>query len=151
MSLPERSLHVLIVDSNQEDTFLIKEMLQETGVDLRITVAGNGQKALEILSRTSGDVDNAIDFVILDRVLPVVNGLDVLSYMKSMHGLKRILVVVMAKEQNDEDERIARSIGAANYFVRPSGNEEFRSITNWMGDALRQRREAAMGKYSPRA
>jgi CheY-like chemotaxis protein len=151
MNASARSLRVLLAEEDQEFLLLIKEMLHETMVDLKITVAENGQKALEILSRTSGDMDNSIDFVILDRVLPVVNGLDVLSYMKSMHGLKRIPVVVMATTYNDEDERIARSIGAANYLVKPSGNEEFRSITNWMGDALRQRREAAMGKYSPRA
>jgi CheY-like chemotaxis protein len=150
MNASARPLRVLLAEEDQEFAFLIKEILKETGIDLKITVAENGQKALDILSRTSGDADNGIDFVILDRVLPVVNGLDVLSYMKSMHGLKRIPVVVMASSYNDEDERFARNIGAANYLIRPPGNEEFRSITNWMRDALHQRQGMALGKYTPR-
>jgi two-component system, chemotaxis family, response regulator Rcp1 len=132
----KRKLQVLLVEDNQGDAFLIKEMLRDTGIDLNISVAENGQKALDMLNRTVGGSDGSYDLVILDLNLPKVHGLDVLSYMKSMHGLKQITVVIMTGSLNRDDETKARAMGANNYLIKPSSNDEFESILQWMKGTL---------------
>jgi chemotaxis family two-component system response regulator Rcp1 len=138
-------LRLLLVEDNPGDVFLIKEMLRDTGVDLKITVAEDGQKALEILDRSNGDLDNPIDFVILDLNLPKVNGFEVLSYMKKMHGLKEIPVVIMTGSMNKEDRSTATSMGAVNYLNKPSCNRDFEAIVDWMKVALVQPEKAVTG------
>ena len=77
-----RSLRIILAEKDPEGTFLIKEMLKETGVEFSITVAENGQKALDFLNRTKGIEDGRIDLVILDLDLPRIDGFEVLSYVK---------------------------------------------------------------------
>jgi two-component system, chemotaxis family, response regulator Rcp1 len=132
----KRMLQVLLVEDNQGDAFLIKEMLRDTGIDLNISVAENGQKALDMLNRAVVGNDGSYDLVILDLNLPKVHGLEVLSYMKSMHGLKQITVVIMTGSLNRDDETKARAMGANNYLIKPSSNEEFESILHWMKGTL---------------
>lgn len=132
----KRQLQVLLVEDNQGDAFLIKEMLHDTGIDLSISVAENGQKALDMLNRAVGGNASSYDLVILDLNLPKVHGLEVLSYMKSMHGLKQITVVIMTGSLNHDDETKARALGANNYMIKPSSNEEFESIMQWMKGTL---------------
>jgi chemotaxis family two-component system response regulator Rcp1 len=132
----KRQLQVLLVEDNQGDAFLIKEMLRDTGIDLDISVAENGQKALDMLNRASGVGKGPYDLVILDLNLPKVHGMEVLSYMKSMHGLKQITVVIMTGSLNRDDEIKARALGANNYLIKPSSNEEFESMTQWMKGTL---------------
>jgi CheY-like chemotaxis protein len=132
----KRQLQVLLVEDNQGDAFLIKEMLRDTGIDLKISVAENGQKALDMLNRPVGGSGGPYDLVILDLNLPKVHGLEVLSYMKSMHGLKQISVVIMTGSLNRDDETKARGLGASNYLIKPSSNEEFESILQWMKGTL---------------
>jgi two-component system, chemotaxis family, response regulator Rcp1 len=131
-----RRLRLLLVEDNPGDAFLIKEVLRDTGIDLRVTVAEDGQKALEILDRTRGDLENRIDFVILDLNLPKVDGFEVLSYIKSMHGLKELPVVVMTGSVNADDRVRAISMGASQFLKKPSSNREFEAIVEWMREAL---------------
>jgi CheY-like chemotaxis protein len=132
----KRQLQVLLVEDNQGDAYLIKEMLRDTGIDLKISVAENGQKALDMLSHSTVGNDGSYDLVILDLNLPKVHGLEVLSYMKSMHGLKHISVVIMTGSLNMDDEIKARAMGASNYLIKPASNEEFESILQWMKGTL---------------
>jgi CheY-like chemotaxis protein len=132
----KRCLQVLLVEDNQGDAFLIKEILRDTEIDLNVSVAENGQKALDMLNRTVGGINSTYDLVILDLNLPKVHGLEVLSYMKSMHGLKQITVVIMTGSLNQDDETKARAMGANSYLIKPACNEEFETILRWMKGTL---------------
>ena len=146
-----RTLRLLLVEDNRGDAFLIKEMLRDTGIELDITVAEDGQKGLEILSRANGYEHNRFDFVILDLNLPKVNGFEVLSYMKSMHGLKIIPVVIMTGSLNKVDRTRASTLGAANFLIKPSSNSEFEVIVDWMKGALIQPASVVPGNCPTRA
>lgn len=143
-----RSLRIILAEKDPEGTFLIKEMLKETGVEFSITVAENGQKALDFLNRTKGIEDGRIDLVILDLDLPRIDGFEVLSYVRSMHRLRDIPVAVMTRSFDVGDEKKARSLGADHYFARPSSNDEFKATAAWLKDALLERQRTVSGKCS---
>ena len=81
-----------------------------------------------MLNRSNGVEDRSIDLVILDLNLPKVHGLEVLSYIKSMHGLKQIPVVIMTGSLNRDDEKRARELGASEYVIKPASNREFETL-----------------------
>jgi CheY-like chemotaxis protein len=137
MNDKERSLWVLLVEDDLGDIFLIKEMLQGTGEDLKVTVAENGQKAMDILNRTIGG-EKHVDLVLLELHLPKVNGFEVLSYMRSMHGLLGIPIVVMTGSLNRNDESRAMGMGASDFMVKPSSHSEFQAIIERLKGLLAQ-------------
>lgn len=116
-----KCLAVLIVEDNPGDAFMIKEMLNDLKLDLKVTVVKDGQEALDVLSDGRGILP---DLVILDLNLPKVDGFDVLKYMKARQKLNPIPVVVMTGSSRIEDEKRSRQLGAADYCIKPATLDE---------------------------
>ena len=131
-----RKPRLLLVEANREDAFLIKKMLRDTGIELDVTVAEDGEKAMDILDRANGDHKRPIVFVILGIDLPKIDGFEVLSYMKKMHGMKGLPVVVMTRSINNAERDRVLLMGATHYLVKPSSYREFTAMVEWMRGAL---------------
>jgi CheY-like chemotaxis protein len=89
---------VLVVEDDMETRYLLAEMLEaERYVSL---LAANGEEAFEILSRTRPHV------VILDLMMPVMNGFEMLAKLRADRLLQGLPVLVLtAKQLTNEDLR----------------------------------------------
>lgn len=131
-----KRLEVLVVEDNPGDACLIEEMLDDLKLELKVTMAKDGQEALSILSDGRGNVPNLI---ILDLNLPKVDGFDVLKYMKESRKLSVIPVVVMTGSIRIEDEKRCRELGAVDYCIKPATSEEMDGTTLRLGKNLQPR------------
>jgi CheY-like chemotaxis protein len=109
------------VEDNPGDAYMIKEMLNDLNLSLSMTVAKDGQAALNILKSIQNGKPG---LVILDLNLPKVNGFEVLTFMKSSQALRSIPVVVMTGSLRHEDEQRSRELGAVDYCIKPSTVDE---------------------------
>lgn len=133
MSRATRPIEVLLVEDNPGDAYLISEMLREVGLVLNITIARDGQRALDIMGEgTDRPNGSPPDFVILDLNIPKVKGFDVLAFMKANPNLRSIPVVVMTGSLNPQDEVRAREMGVADYRIKASAKEEFDETGRWL-------------------
>lgn len=124
-----RPLEILIVEDNPADAFLVSELLQDVGVPMNITIAEDGQKALDVLDGLNGPPKRPPpDLIVLDLNLPRVHGFDVLMHVRAMPSHGPIPVLVMTGSLNPEDETKARSMGATDYCIKPVCSEDFRSL-----------------------
>ncbi len=64
------------------------------------------------------------DLVIMDLNLPKMHGFEVLTRMKDRSDLSTIPVVILTGSLNADDERKARSMGAIDYWRKPTRKEE---------------------------
>jgi signal transduction histidine kinase len=102
---------ILVVDDEVINRVLLSTNLQESGYI--VETAEDGQQALEMLSAQSFDV------VLLDLIMPSMDGYQVLAQMKDDDALRRIPVIVISS--SDEIESIVRCIemGATDYLTKP--------------------------------
>ena len=112
-----KGMKVMIVEDNRGDAIIIEEMLNDLKLELKITLAKDGQEALDIMSDGQDDVP---DMVILDLNLPRVDGFDVLRYMRAKDTLSSIPVMVMTGSLRLEDEKRSRELGATDYCIKPA-------------------------------
>jgi DNA-binding response OmpR family regulator len=105
------SATLLIVDDEEANRHLLALMLQSEGYTA-LTARG-GQEALELLNR------QPIDLVLLDIMMPEIDGYEVLRRMKADSSLRHIPVVVVSAL--DQTESIVRCIelGAEDYLTKP--------------------------------
>jgi CheY-like chemotaxis protein len=101
---------VLIADDEKFVTLLYKDMLEHAGFE--VVVAHDGAEALELIKQSKPDV------VLLDLVMPRLDGFQVLRAVKADPALQAIPVAVLSNLSQDNDEQQARDLGAADYIVK---------------------------------
>lgn len=118
--MPERSrpVEVLLVEDNPGDVRLVREALRDCGVDLHLTVAQDGEEALEMLFGT-GQQRNRVrpHLILLDLNLPKKSGHEVLRDVKSDSELRTIPIVVVSST-GSKDEVIRAYRLSANCYIR---------------------------------
>ena len=103
---------ILIVDDSEINREILKEILKE---DYRILEAANGEECLEQLERYG----TGISLVLLDIVMPEMDGFEVLAAMNQNHWIEDIPVSMISSEDSDSYIRRAYEMGVSDYISCP--------------------------------
>ena len=103
---------ILIVDDSDINREILSAMLCG---EYRILEAVNGSECLEILQQQG----TGISLVLLDIVMPVMDGFEVLSHMNRNHLIDDIPVILISGEDADPVIRRAYEMGVSDYINRP--------------------------------
>ncbi|MGM0607922.1 MAG: HD domain-containing phosphohydrolase [Candidatus Muiribacteriota bacterium] len=106
---------VLIVDDSQEIRIITKKLIEnEFGDKTEIVVAENGKQALEMI------IDNKIqpDLIILDIMMPVKDGFQVIDELKQKN-IKPVIVMLTAKREQSSVMKAISSGMVKDYIVKP--------------------------------
>lgn len=129
---------VLIVDDSPMNRDILSEILCD---DFDILEASNGPRALELLEARGND----ISIVLLDIVMPDMDGFEVLSRMSTQGWLEDIPVVMISSEDSSSIVRRAYELGASDYISRPfDARIVHRRVSNVARLYARQRRLSAL-------
>ena len=103
---------LLVVDDIEDNRFALSRRLARQGY-LNVTTAADGQQALELLN------SKPFDLVLLDIMMPNVNGYEVLAAMKADERLRHVPVIMISAV--DEIDSVIRCIelGAEDYLPKP--------------------------------
>ncbi|MFR0924251.1 MAG: response regulator [Butyricicoccaceae bacterium] len=102
---------ILIVDDSELNRTVLANIL---GDEYNFIEAENGARAIELL-RTHTD----IDLILLDMVMPEMNGFDVLTAMNNNRQIEDIPVVMISAENGIEHIERAYDLGVTDYISRP--------------------------------
>jgi DNA-binding response OmpR family regulator len=111
------SAKILVVDDDPTWLRAVVRLLTHAGYD--VADAGTGQAGLAAM-RT-----NQPDLVLLDIILPDVNGLELCRQIKTTDAFARVFVILMSASQISSDEQsLGLETGADGYIARPISNRE---------------------------
>ncbi len=114
----KNEVKVLLVEDNDHDAELITLALEKLETPVMLERACDGVEAMEILNRDR--MNNVrIALVLLDIKLPRMNGMEVLSKMKTSNDLKTIPVVMFTSSREERDVMDCYLKGANAYVVKP--------------------------------
>jgi diguanylate cyclase (GGDEF)-like protein len=102
--------NILVVDDHPVNTELLEAILE--GV-YRITIASSGEQALELLNREK------IDLILLDIMMPGMDGYEACKQIKGDPGLADIPVIFVTAMTEVEDETLGFELGAVDYIAKP--------------------------------
>ncbi len=102
---------ILIVDDERANLTVLVNFLR---VDYEIIVARNGREALDLLKP-----NRLPDLILLDIVMPGLDGYEVCQKVKSQTTTKHIPVIFITSKNNQEDETQGFELGAVDYIAKP--------------------------------
>ena len=104
--------HLLIVDDQADNLLVLEQLLEDCG-ELRTFT--DGSAALAFL-RSGGRAD----LILLDVVMPHMDGFEVCRRIKAMPGLRHVPVLLLTGLGDAADEELGLSLGAADFIHRPA-------------------------------
>ena len=125
---------ILIIDDSGMNRMVLREILKS---DYDILEAADGQEGLNILERFRTD----IALVLLDIVMPKMDGFGVLEHMNRDTSMKEIPVIMISGEDSDSFVRRAYDMGVSDYIKRPFDFQVvYRRVRNTITLYAKQRR-----------
>lgn len=116
-------MRILNVDDQADNLYLLQSLLSND--DNQIFDAKNGREALNILQ------EKDIDLVISDILMPVMDGFALCREIRRNQKYRHIpFIVYTATYKGDQDELLARKIGADEFIIKPCEPEEFMERVN---------------------
>lgn len=110
---------VLVAEDDQDIARLITLQLRHQGYQVRL--AEDGAQALSLARSERPDV------ILLDWMMPVMDGLETMTVLKADPDLSQIPVIMMTAKARNQDIQTGLSAGAAAYLVKPFPLEELSS------------------------
>jgi CheY-like chemotaxis protein len=112
------SYHILIVDDNEMNLFLLAKILELEGY--QVTIAHNGIEALQLA------VQKIPDLALLDVMMPEMNGYELCQRMRQPPFNKEMPIVMLTAMSSDGERAQALEAGANDIWSKPFDMEVFR-------------------------
>ena len=109
---------ILIVDDIRSN---VKTLVQTLRSDYEISVATSGKNALEVAA------SELPDLILLDVMMPEMDGYEVCSRLKSAEKTRDILIIFVTAKDDDQDEAQGFALGAVDYITKPFSKEVVRA------------------------
>jgi CheY-like chemotaxis protein len=124
-----RNLHILVVEDNEADVFLLKEAVSLHNLGVELYVVENG--ALAIAYIESADRDSTAPcpcLCLLDMNLPLRSGAEVLQRLRTSQRMAKVPAIVMTSSRSQLERDEIMRLGASAFFHKPISYGEFMDI-----------------------
>ncbi len=122
-------IHILLVEDNEGDVFLVTEALEEGKIINKISVTRDGKEAMDFLDRKEKyEKEKLPDLILLDINLPKKNGHEVLEYIKEKDELKQIPVIMLTTSSAEKDILLAYKNHANCFITKPVDVDHFLKV-----------------------
>lgn len=130
-----KKLQILLVEDNEGDILLTSEALESMQIENEISVLKTGKEAIDYLTQSGPYPDAKLpDLILLDINLPVKNGFEVLSVIKSEEKTKRIPVIILTTSSSKKDKETAESLKVELFITKPTEMSEYESVISSIED-----------------
>ncbi|OGW42355.1 MAG: two-component system response regulator [Nitrospirae bacterium GWD2_57_9] len=109
--------NVLVVEDSKAIRSMMRVSLEEAG-GFFVVEAGNGFEALKTLPT------RRFDLIVTDINMPDINGLELISFVRSNPAYKEIPLLIVSTEKSDEDKKRGLALGASSYVIKPFTKED---------------------------
>lgn len=116
----DQTTRVLVVEDEDVIRDMVVLALQAEGYE--VTTATDGRMALSILQKFDPNVDAGFELMVLDLMLPQVNGLDLCRLLR-YHG-NSLPILILSAKASETDRVLGLEVGADDYLTKPFSMRE---------------------------
>ena len=122
MTETERPIHVLLVEDEPDLRNTLRYNLKRHGY--AVTDVGNGKQALDALAGLKSDSDKAVDVVVSDVMMPVLDGIGLAKALRADESTRELPLLFLTAKDDPADRLEGFRVGADDYLTKPFDLEE---------------------------
>ncbi len=115
---------ILVVDDEPDIVYLIKKILEKGGH--KVIEAYNGEECLEKVKTEKPDL------ILLDIMMPGLDGYDILRILKSKEDTKSITIAILTAKSSDEDKIKSLDEQADWHISKPIDKDKLLDMVDWL-------------------
>jgi signal transduction histidine kinase/DNA-binding response OmpR family regulator/CHASE3 domain sensor protein len=121
---------ILVVEDDVRNVYSLTSILEPRGA--RLQIARNGREAIEAIDRSFKE-GSAIDLVLMDVMMPVMDGLMATEKIRQNPEWKKLPIIMLTAKAMPDDQERCLSAGANDYMAKPLDVEKLLSLVRvWM-------------------
>jgi CheY-like chemotaxis protein len=122
---------ILIVEDDVRNIFALSSILEPRGA--KVEIARNGKEALELLARTYQDSRQSIDLVLMDIMMPEMDGFTAMREIRKRPEWRKLPIIALTAKAMKNDQEQCLEAGANDYIAKPLDVEKLLSLIRvWM-------------------
>lgn len=130
--------HILIVDDDMRNIFALTSALEQKGA--KVSMGRNGEEAIRRLSESGG----IPDIVLMDIMMPVMDGLEATRRIRQMPDMKRLPIIALTAKAMKDDREKCFEAGANDYLSKPVDLDKLVSLIRvWVTQKQELRNDGA--------
>jgi signal transduction histidine kinase/CheY-like chemotaxis protein/CHASE3 domain sensor protein len=122
---------ILVVEDDVRNVYALTNILEPRGAIIEI--ARNGREAIVALEKSTSQPGSAIDLVLMDVMMPVMDGLSATREIRKNADWKKLPVIILTAKAMPDDQQRCINAGASDYMAKPLDVEKLLSLVRvWM-------------------
>jgi len=122
---------ILVVEDDVRNIFALSSVLEPKG--MKVEIARNGREALDALQRSQDKPGAVIDLVLMDIMMPEMDGLTAMREIRKQAIWKRLPIIALTAKAMKDDQEKCLAAGANDYIAKPLDVEKLLSLVRvWM-------------------
>jgi CheY-like chemotaxis protein len=122
---------ILVVEDDVRNIFALSSLLEPKGATIEI--ARNGREAIESLTRASLPGAGHVDLVLMDIMMPEMDGLTAMREIRRRPQWKKLPIIALTAKAMKDDQEKCLAAGANDYIAKPLDVEKLLSLVRvWM-------------------
>ncbi|MGB3606261.1 MAG: response regulator [Psychroserpens sp.] len=113
--MPATNKHIMLVDDDEDDRMIFRDILGELGTNVKFDTANNGETALRLLA----NFINLPDIIFIDINMPKIDGQECLIRMRQNKRYDDVLLVMYSTSSNPIIIEQLMTFGANGYIIKP--------------------------------
>ncbi len=127
----DNKINLLVIDDDDINIFIIKKIVEKTGLDINMVSKGNGQQAIDYIKETMANPEKFPNLMLIDINMPIMNGWEFVEAYQSLDIKHSVDMYILSSSVYENDiEKTKSYVSVRGFISKPLSIERLIELVN---------------------
>ena len=113
----DTKINLLVIDDDDINIFIIKKIVEKTGLNINMVSKGNGQQAIDYIKEIVNDQSQFPHLMLIDINMPIMNGWEFVEAYQNLNIQNRVDMYILSSSVYENDIEKTKSYASVKGFI----------------------------------
>lgn len=127
-------INLLVIDDDDINIFIIKKIVEKTGLNINMVSKGNGQQAIDYIKDSIANPEQFPNLMLIDINMPIMNGWEFIEAYQMLNIQQSVDMYILSSSVYENDIEKTKSYTSVKGFIsKPLSIERLKELVNGIG------------------